>query len=127
MGAKSRRKGAQGEREVCAIDAEFEFRSERTAPMQAGHDGWDDAMSKEYPLSLLKREVKRYRRTPVNKFVREYIVPEVPGYVPTLVWRDDHMPWMATLSYHSLISILAMLRDRTRALNELVDSREKVA
>jgi hypothetical protein len=122
MGAKSRRKGAQGEREVCAVDAEFGFVSKRTAPMQAGHGSkdWDDTMSKEYPLSLLKREVKRYKKTPVNRFVSEYVVPEVPGFIPCLVWRDDQMPWMATMNYWELVKILATLRDTKKSLDHLI-------
>ena len=121
MAAKSRRKGAQGERDVCRIDAMHGFESKRTAPMQAGHGSadWDDAMSKEWPLSLLKREVKRYRRVPVNRFCRQYVEPEAPGFVPVLVHRDDDASWMATMQYHDLIKILAMLRDTRNDLDSL--------
>lgn len=120
MGAKSRRKGAQAERDICNIDAMYGFTSERTAPLQAGYGSkdWDDAMCKQYPMSLLKREVKRYKRTPVNRFCREYLEQEVPGFVPCLVHRDDNASWMATLQYHDLVKLMAALRDTKAKLDE---------
>lgn len=121
MGKKSRSKGCRGEREVCALDAEHGFRSKRTAPMQAG-DGdseYGDVTCREWPLSLLFREVKAYQRTPVNRFVNEYVVPERAGYVPTLVYKDNNKPWIACLTYTDLLKILCDLRDTKKELGDL--------
>lgn len=88
MGAKSRRKGASGEREVVAIAREEGFASAvRTAPMQAGHSlAYEDVAE----VGRLAIEAKRYKRTPVNRFARVTLAKERPGFISVLAYRDDH-------------------------------------
>jgi hypothetical protein len=91
MGAKSRRKGAQGERDVANIAQEMGFGdAERAAPMQAGANRQDEPDVRT--VGRLWIESKRYRRTPVNKFAREVLGEERPGFVSVLVYRDDRQP-----------------------------------
>jgi Holliday junction resolvase len=121
MGAMQRRKGANGERSICLLDAEAGFVSKRTAPMQAsdGDDEYGDVTCRCWPLSLLFREVKSYKRTPVNRFVDEYVIPERAGHIPTMVYKDNGKPWIACLQYTDLLKILADLRDTKRSLDDL--------
>jgi Holliday junction resolvase len=121
MGRMQRDKGARGERSICAVDAEHGFESVRSAPMQCGHgdDDFADVWSKQWPMSLLFREVKNYKRTPVNAFTAEYVVPDRAGYLPVLVWKDERMPWIANLKYVDLVKILGLLRDTKAELGEL--------
>jgi Holliday junction resolvase len=121
MGAMQRAKGAAGERRICTLDAEFGFESKRSAPMQAGDSDneYADVTCRQWPLSLLFREVKFFKQTPVNRFVREYVNPERPGFIPTLVYKDNGQPEIACLKYTDLLKILAQLRDTTKSLDDL--------
>lgn len=121
MGRFSRDKGARGERAVCAIDTEYGFETKRTASMQAGDSDneYADVTCREWPLSILFREVKVYARTPVNRFVDEYVIPERAGYVPTLVYRDNGKPFIACLRYTDLVKLMAELRNARKELNAL--------
>jgi Holliday junction resolvase len=102
-GARSRRKGAGGEREFAALAEERGFPdSKRTAPMQAG--GYADEFGDVSGIPLLYVECKRYRRTPVNRFSREVLV-ERPGLVSVLAWRDDGEPWRVTLDAAAFLTL----------------------
>ncbi len=104
MGAKSRRKGAGGEREFAALAAERGFPdAKRTAPMQAG--GYADEFGDVSGVPLLYLECKRYRRTPVNRFSREVLPVERPGLVSVLAWRDDDQPWRVTLNAADFLTL----------------------
>lgn len=103
MGAHSRQKGARGEREVVGLAKLYGFSdSVREAPMQAGHgDRFSDVAS----VGRLKLEVKRYRKTPVNKFARECL-KEVPGFIPALAYRDDgSTQWYAVVTLEDLFKL----------------------
>lgn len=104
MGALSRRKGACGEREIVKLARELGFTdAKRTAPMQAGYGA-------EYPdvdgIPLLWIEAKCYRQTPVNRFAREHVDKERPGFIPVLAWRDERTEWRATLALSELLKLL---------------------
>jgi Holliday junction resolvase len=115
MGAKSRRKGAGGEREFAALAEERGFLdAKRTAPMQAG--GYADEFGDVSGVPLLYLECKRYRRTPVNRFARE-VLHERPGFVSVLAWRDDGQPWRVTLDAADFLTLH----------RELIDLRSQVA
>lgn len=111
VSAKSSRKGKRGELEVVALARRLGFQARRTAPMQAGH-------ARDFPdldgLAPLWPEVKCYRCTPVNRFAREYVDFERPGWVPVLVWRDDRTPWRATLPLEELLKLLREVREARR-------------
>jgi hypothetical protein len=104
MGAKSRRKGAGGEREFAALAEERGFPdAKRTAPMQAG--GYADEFGDVSGIPLLYVECKRYRRTPINRFSREVLGVERPGLVSVLAWRDDGEPWRVTLDATAFLTL----------------------
>lgn len=108
MGALSRRKGKNGELELVALARELGFRdAKRTAPMQAA--GYADEFGDVSGIPIVYAEVKRYRRTPVNKFVRE--MPERPGLVPVLFWRDDEGAWRADLDAVELLKLIKQVND----------------
>lgn len=95
MGAKSRNKGAAGEREAVCMAIECGHRSaHRTAPMQAGHaDDYGDIGG----VQGLYLEVKRHARVPVSRLACELVEVERPGYTSVLLSRDDGERWLATL------------------------------
>jgi Holliday junction resolvase len=104
MGAKSRRKGAGGEREFAALADERGFHdAKRTAPMQAG--GYAEEFGDVSGVPLLYLECKRYRRTPVNRFSRDVLSVERPGLVSVLAWRDDGEPWRVTLDAAAFLTL----------------------
>lgn len=104
MGAKSRRKGKSGELEVRTLAREMGFASaSRGAPMQAqGGELLPDVCQ----VGRFWIEAKRYRKTPVNRFAREVLSEERPGFVPVLVYRDDRQaePY-AVLTLRDLLKI----------------------
>lgn len=115
MGAMQRRKGAQSERDVCKYDDAYGFRSVRTAPMQAGGhaDQFADVSCGTYPLSLLNREVKAYKRVPLTTFVTKYLVETdaAPGTVNALVTKSNGEPWMITLPYEEFLKFMKAWKD----------------
>lgn len=123
MGAKSRRKGAGGEREFAALANEHGFpHAKRTAPMQAG--GYADEFGDVSGLDLLYVECKRYRRTPVSRFAREVLSVPRPGFVSVLAWRDDGEPWRVTLD---AADFLTLHREFLNLRLEAVGLRAKLA
>jgi hypothetical protein len=117
MGAKSRRKGAGGEREFAALANERGFSdAKRTAPMQAG--GYADEFGDVSGVPLLYLECKRYKRTPVNRFSRE-VLRERPGLVSVLAWRDDGEPWRVTLDAADFLTLHRELLDLRAAVLRL--------
>lgn len=116
MGARSRRKGAGGEREFAALANERGFPdAKRTAPMQAG--GYSDEYGDVGGIPLSYVECKRYKRTPVNRFSREVLNVPRPGFVSVLAWRDDGEPWRVTLNATDYLTVL----------RELITLRNEVA
>lgn len=98
MGAKSRRKGATGERELVALVKGAGFdKAHRTAPMQAAQDG-AQAYADLGEVPGLYVESKRYKTTPVHQCVRE--VEGKRGRVagePVLAYRNDNEGWRVNL------------------------------
>lgn len=96
MGAMSRRKGAAGERELAALARECGFgEAKRLAPMQAG--GYARTFGDVGDIPLLYAEAKRYKRTPVARFLRDLLKTEHLGETSALFWRDDNEPWRVAL------------------------------
>lgn len=118
MGAKSRRKGAQGERELAQLARDCGFKdAKREAPMQAGHGS-------DYPdvgqIHGLYVEGKRYKRTPVNKFARDLLdlPPRADGLLPVLMWRDDGITkWRATLDGDVFLKMWNEMLELRRAVH----------
>jgi Holliday junction resolvase len=125
MGAMQRRKGASSERAICTLDREYGFTSIRTAPMQASGnaDQFADVSCGQYPLSLLNREVKAYRRVPLTTFVTKYLVQmdAAPGTVNALVTKSNGEPWMLTMPYEEF---LKMMRAWADARSELASKED---
>jgi hypothetical protein len=121
MGAKSRRKGAGGEREYAGVAVECGFKdAHRTAPMQAGHPSeYGDVGG----IPLNRTECKRYRRVPVNRFAREVLSRETPGFIDVLAWRDDGDEWNVTVRARNwlvLVRELVTLREENIRLRARV-------
>jgi hypothetical protein len=90
MGAKSRRKGKVGEREVANLAKGYGFgEAKRGAPMQAAGG---ETLADVCEVGRLWIEAKRYKRTPVNGFARKHLARERPGFISVLSYRDDHQP-----------------------------------
>ena len=123
MGAKSRRKGASGEREVAAVATALGIRARRTAPMQAGYGSSDDAdVSIELVGLPLYLECKRYKRTPVARFARKLFAEERPGFVPVLAYRDDQQDaWHAVVPLAELLKLCRELSDRRAHMRPTIE------
>jgi Holliday junction resolvase len=103
LGAHSRRKGAQFEREVVTLAKEHGFsRAVREAPMQAGHGGrFMDVAG----VGRLRIECKR-RASGSLAAGREHVEgEEVPGFVNVAACRDDHGEALAVLRLVDLLKL----------------------
>jgi hypothetical protein len=123
VGRKSRTKGKSGELEVVHLAREYGFpEAKRGAPMQAGYSDSQFADVIDVGFSFI--ESKRYKRVPVNKFAREVLIPERPGFVNVLAWRDDGGPWFASVRLEDWLKVtreLLNLRARVAHLSNIVD------
>ena len=118
MGAHSRRKGAQGERELVSLAQTHGFNeARRTAPMQA-FDG-DDTYPDVANVGRLWAENKRHRRVNVQAEMRDLLAKERPGYVRVLFHRDDGGPALATLEAAELLKLEAQALGVTPPVNWL--------
>jgi len=116
-GAKSRRKGKSGELEVTHEAAKQGLTARRTAPLQAGHrEAYPDVSMDGVPWLWL--EAKRYRRVPVNRFCREHLDKERPGYMSCLAWRDDGTEWRATILLSDFLKLVRLASKAMEAKNE---------
>lgn len=106
MGARSRRKGARGEREFVALAREAGFyRAERSAPMQAATG---DAHHADLDhVGRLWVECKRHRRVNVQAAMRDLLAVERPGLTRVLLHRSDDGPALATLEAADLLRLEA--------------------
>lgn len=110
MGAKSRRKGAQGERELVALARGLGFDgAKRTAPMQAGGYGIDFADVGGVPGLAI--ESKRYKRVPVNRLAPDALKPRADGLIPVLAYRDDGQPWRAVVDAQFFLALWKEVND----------------
>lgn len=116
MGAKSRRKGANGERELAKVARECGWEgAKREAPMQAGHgDDYPDIGD----VKGLYIESKRYKKVPVTRFAEELLDKPArkDGLVPVLAHRDDHKPWRVTMDARFFFSAWKELQELRHAL-----------
>lgn len=116
MGAKSRRKGAAGERELAELARSVGFKdAKRTAPMQAAIGGANQ-FADIGNIPGLYCESKRYKKTPVGKFADEVLVPRADGNVPVLLYRDDGKPWRAVVDGQFLLALWKECQDLRGAL-----------
>ncbi len=101
MSAKSRNKGAAGEREVVVLAVEAGFaKARRGAPMQAAAG---DALPDVDGIPGLWAEAKRHHHVQVPRLARELLAVERPGFTSVLFSRDDGGPWLATLDARELL------------------------
>jgi Holliday junction resolvase len=114
MGAHSRTKGAQAEREVAAIAREHGFESaRRSAPMQAGYGSDDDADVEN--VGRLWLEVKRRGKGSMYALAVD-ATKERAGWVPTLVYREDRGPWLAVVPLTELLKLERAALPRPEAI-----------
>ena len=113
-GSLSRRKGAQGERDVVNLAKSAGFPGAvREAPLQAGHG---DRFSDVSGIEGLSLEVKRHRRVATNALVHEVLASRPDGLIPVLVWRDDGAKrWSAALDAEVALKLYRELLDLRRA------------
>lgn len=97
MGAKSRRKGAVGEREAVVLAIECgHTKAYRSAPLQAAIGGADEH-GDIGGINGLYVEVKRHERVPVSRLAAELLETDRPGLTSVLLSRDNGSRWLATL------------------------------
>lgn len=103
-GAMSRRKGAQGERDVVALAREAGFtRAERAAPLQAANG--DEHHADVEGVGRLFIEVKRHAKVSVPGCMKALLATDRPGFVRVLVHRDNGGKWLATLEASELLKL----------------------
>lgn len=113
-GAKSRSKGARGERQAAEVFQRNGYPdTHRSAPMQAGQveRGYCDLAG----TGLLRVEVKSWGRVPIARLAAEMLREECPGYEAVLASKDDRGPWLGTMDLARLSSCMAEL-ERLRAI-----------
>ncbi len=101
-GARSRRKGANGELEAChALEQRFGWRARRSAPMQAGHSDYPDIICDQTPGLFL--EVKRVEKLNVQRALG-VAVRQAGRRCPVLLHRTNRSPlgWLLTLRLEDL-------------------------
>lgn len=104
MGAKSRRKGAQFEREVAALAREHGFGDAiRAAPLQAA--GYADRFADVIGAGRLRIECKRRARGSLAEG-RAHVEAEAPaGWVNVAACRDDRGETLAVLRLVDLLNL----------------------
>lgn len=97
MGAKSRRKGASGERELAAHLREWlphlADAIRRTSPLQAG----DGHAAGDVALPGFHVECKRQKRCNTKAALAQAIEAAPAALVPIAITRDDHGEWTVTM------------------------------
>ena len=106
MGAKSQRKGAEGERELAALLCEYGYSIERGGSLSFG----------EVPdltgLPEVHIEVKRVERLNVPEAMKQAVRDAAKfGGIPALFHRRSREPWLVTMCLHDWIA----LYDRQKA------------
>ncbi len=123
VSAKSRNKGAAGEREVVALAVECGFpNARRGAPMQSAGG---EALADVDGVPGLWAEVKRHHHVQVPRLARELVTVERPGFTPVLFSRDDGGPWLATLDARELLHRHRELLDLRREVARLQPAAER--
>lgn len=108
MGAKSRRKGASGEREWCAVlKTAGYFDAERNITQTRAGGG-------DVPVAPVLYEVKRYAKIRVREFLDQAVaaLPKHPGCdTPVVAMREDgRTDWMVLLRAEDYLRLLEQTR-----------------
>lgn len=125
-GAHSRRKGAQGERELVNLAKAVGLKdAKREAPMQAGHgDDYPDVGG----IAGLYIESKRYKKTPVNTFAEELLNKvRRDALLPVLMYRDDGCRWRAVLDGETMLKLWRELSELRGAVHMVCQGSGKIA
>lgn len=101
-GARSRRKGANGEIEVGKLIEAAGFRGSRM-----GRNGYS-AEDIDHSISGVHIEVKRSERLMIMKWIMqaERDALESGGKEPVVVFRQSREPWRAVVSFEWLLGLL---------------------
>lgn len=98
MGATSRTKGKRGELEVVQCFKDHGVEAHRTAPMQAGTNGYGDVAISVPGFHV---ESKCAGRLSIAEWQRQAALDAPPGIVPVVAWRLSRRgawtPWHASL------------------------------
>lgn len=111
MGARERRKGAAGERELRAKLAELlpGYPWERSAPMQAGNEGHGDVDG--HPM--LHIECKRGKATPqsaLKQALAENAKRLIPRILAVAITRQDRGAWMVSMRLEDFMELVRAYR-----------------
>lgn len=108
MGARERRKGAVGEREVVHACEARGLKAKRTAPLQAaqGHDASDVALN----IGGVHLEVKRRERTRVLEWARTTEAAAQAWEIPAVAFRPSREPWRVVLPLDDFLDLLKEAR-----------------
>lgn len=108
MGAKSRRKGATGEREAAQAWRDVGIDAKRSAPMQAGDPrAMPDVVLPDLPWLWL--EVKRQKKCNMHAAIKQATEACPDGKMPMAFCRSDHEDWVVTMHFKDFAKILRMI------------------
>lgn len=110
MGAKSRRKGANGEREAAQAWRDAGIDAKRSAPMQAGDPrSMPDVILPTMPWLWL--EVKREKKCNLHAALKQATEAAPDGKMPMAFCRSDKEDWVVTMHFEDFVKILRMIPD----------------
>ena len=104
---KSRRKGAEGERELAALLSACGFPALRTCQERGGLDTPDVLGS---GLEVFHVEVKRTERLDLPGALAQAARDSLGRRIPLIFHRRNRTPWLAVLPAGALLAILSTLR-----------------
>ncbi len=102
MGALSRTKGAEAEREICRLLNDAGLPAQRTAPLQAW-GGSRDADVIGIPGVFL--EIKRQERIEIDKWCAQAELASSVD-VPVVAWRRSRQPWRCALPLEDFLTLV---------------------
>jgi Holliday junction resolvase len=103
-GRRSRRKGAEGERELASWLTERGFPATRTL-QRCGRGGVSDVIAEGLDWAHL--EVKRTETFAAAAALRQATQDAAPGKVPVVFWRQSRGEWVAVLPAAKLLELVA--------------------
>ncbi len=122
MGAKSRRKGASGERELAELARAYGFTDAKRSLAQARDGAERDDINDALPS--IWAEVKRYRVAPIQRAMRqaqEAAAANGNARGAVAFTRSNGGPWLATTSATLFLALLAT-RERLAAENARLEA-----
>lgn len=119
MGAKSRRKGAVGEREFAAVLSSFGI-SARRSQQFCGLNQTADLVTSAKGLHF---EVKRYQRIAALRFM-EQATRDAKDRVPVVAMREDRGDWHLLIRATDLMEFVERIVDSTRTQPDTSESSE---